>query len=329
MYDNNQSSFNPYAQNITILKNYFKRPTVLTLGILYIISGIIAIAVGILSGSYVNEVVDYSLALQEITGGTATGDMQFINDLLSNHLPNAVTISIAPSLISTILFVTAFFIIYTKSKNPDPNASPKAGFTILYILAIFNLISAIIASLVLLLTIAAFILIFVSLVKNANFANSDIIALSIVFVFIIAIFAFIITAILIYTISNLKYIKSVLNGLTSVALSDKGAGAYGTFSIIYGVFALISVIQNLLSIPIISAINELTSTDIPIKIQGSFSILTIIAGVASLISAVIMIFNAIIALGYKKYIHNITGEFNDLNSGQNYIPALQPNQNED
>lgn len=319
MHDNNQSSFNPYAQNVAIIKNYFRRPTVLVLGILYVVSIVLSVIVTLTSGGSLSEM--YRAVFEFQGSGITAEDMQIFNAITT---PQTMTIimmvAMIPSLIISTLSAIAHFVIYYKSKNDDASSNPKAGFTVLYVLTILNLISVAFAVLMLLIFIVAFIVLIVSAFQDPTIASNELVIITALCSFMVILFAGVGALMLIYAISNLNYIKSVRKGLTSVNLSYKGAGVYGVFSMIYGVITLLSAIQSLLYAPMTQMINQMAPEEFPTEMFEGLSSITLVSALGSAVSGAAMIVTAVIALGYKKYIKNITDGF----SGFGVTPTSAP-----
>ncbi len=311
---NNQTTFNPFAQNLAIVKSYFKRPLVLALGILYLVSIVLSFASVFTMGTSISDM--YS-TMFEMTGvyEEMPSEMSglFSNFTSQGFLTTVFAVAMIPSLVITAFYATAYFIIHFKSKNESESSSPKAGFTILFVLAILNLIYAIFTALLFVLFIALFIVGAIAISQDPTVSSSDSTVATVMFSVCALIFAGIAAILLIYTISNFNYIKSAKNSLSSATLSCKGAGTYGVMSIIFGITALLSVLPSLVMAPLMSSMSQMMPSDFaaefPAEIFSSMSSLYLISGIMSVLSVAIMIIDAIIALGYKKHINNITNGF--------------------
>lgn len=301
MYDNNQYTFNPFAQNLSIIKNYFKRPAVLVLAIIYIASLIASVAISLTMIPAMTNIWGAMLSIPEVASELTAEDMSMFSTYMSpNVMFTSMLSSMAPSLIMTALISAAYIIIYVKSKNNNYAATPQAGFTILYILAILNLISAIMACVWILLI--AVITVVISISTNSSSTEQG---LTTVLVISCAIFALLIAMLLTYAISNVRYIKSVKDSMNSVTLSCKGAGVYGGFCIVFAVFSIFGVLGSLVMTGLFSMMGELVPELAQYGILEALTPIYLISAVSSVISAVMYITDAVIARGYKKYITNI------------------------
>ncbi len=311
---NFQTNFNPYAHNQAIVKSYFKRPLVLVLGILYLVSIVLSFASVFSMGTSMSDM--YS-TMFEATGvyEDMPSEMSgiFSNFTSPGFLTTVFAVAMIPSLIITALYATAYFIIHFKSKNEAESSNPKAGFTILFVLAILNLIYSIFAALLLLLIIALFIVGAIAISQDPTVSGSDVTIATVMFSVCALIFAGIAAILLIYTISNFNYIKSAKNSLSSATLSCKGAGTYGVMSIVFGITALLSVLPSLVMAPLMGSMSQMMPSEFgaefPAEIFNSMGSLYLVSGLMSAFSVAIMIIDAIIALGYKKHINNITNSF--------------------
>lgn len=307
---NFQTNFNPYAHNQAIVKSYFKRPLVLVLGILYLVSIVLSFASVFSMGTSMSDM--YS-TMFEATGvyEDMPSEMSgiFSNFTSPGFLTTAFAVAMIPSMIITALYATAYFIIHFKSKNEAESSNPKAGFTILFVLAILNLIYSIFAALLLVLIIALFIVGAIAISQDPTVSGSDATIATVMFSVCALIFAGIAAILLIYTISNFNYIKSAKNSLSSATLSCKGAGTYGVMSIVFGITALLSVLPSLAMAPLMGSISQMIPSEFgaefPAEIFNSMGSLYLVSGLMSAFSVAIMIIDAIIALGYKKHISNI------------------------
>lgn len=303
---NFQTNFNPYAHNQAIVKSYFKRPLVLVLAILYIVSIVCSLASSFAMGNTFGDM--YSTMLNFTEAPSEVSDM--FNSFSSSGLfTGFFAIAMIPSIILTALYATAYFIIYFKSKNENENSSPKAGFTILYVLAIMSLIYAIFVALLFVLFITLFIVGSIAMSQEPNITSEESTIFTVMFSVFAVIFAGMGAIMLIYAISNFNYIKSAKNSLCSANLSYKGATTYGVMSIIFGVSSFMSVLPSLMVAPIMNTMSQLIpselESELPVEVFSQMSSLYLVSGIVSALSVAILIISAIIALGYKKHISNI------------------------
>lgn len=308
---NFQTNFNPFSQNIAIVKSYFKKPIVLTQGILYIVSAILNFASIFVVMPVMNNYFNMLFAIPEFTQGMTSADLEFFNTFMSVYTDIIVFASVIPGVIMLGLTAAAFFIIYMKSKNPDPGSSPKAGVTILFVLSIVQLIPIILASLILLLAIA--VMIIASIVTSSSEAAEASTLLWIFTVIYAIVFGGMIAIFLLFFINQVRYYKSVQNSLTTVNLSNKGAGIFGVFSIIYGVMTALNSLSVFSITPTLNAMTELApEISYIIDVFNSMTPLFIFSAGVSILTAAIYIISGIIALGYKNHIKAHTEGFSEF-----------------
>lgn len=314
--------YNPFAQNIAIVKSYFKKPTVLAQGILYILSAIASVVTAVMMSDVFNTMFDTMLGIPEVTAEMSLGEYESFKtfaDIYTSILPIA---SVIPAVIIAGLFATGFMLLYFKSKND--NSDPKSGATILFVLSILQLIPVTFMCLIFLLVIV--ILAVVLIVSSSeNYMNSaDQTGVTVVLVIYLVLFVIVGGIALTYSISRLKYYSSVRKSLTTVNLTHKGAGLYGVFTIIYGVYTAINSLSSLVFMPfsraMLTSLESEFSTSTPEyvitlfeKIFDSLSPFIAVSVVVSLISATTLIIEAVIALGYKKHIGAYTEGYTNAN----------------
>ena len=299
---NYQNGFNPFSQNISIVKSYFKKPRILTLGILYAISAVLTIISGIVMMPVLNNYMGAIMKMPGITEGMTPSDIEFFNSFMNIYVDAITLSSIIPSVIMVAITSVAFFIIYNKSKNADPTSTPKAGVLILFILSIVQLIPIILISLILLLAI---ILLVVAGIVAADTPDAGIIwVLAAVYA---VVFGTMFALFLIYFINQVRYYNSVRKSLTTINLTYKGAGIFGVFSLIYGVYMAMNSFSIFSVKPMLNLMGNLAPE--MAYITGLFDSLTplfVVSSIASILSAAIMFINGITAMGYKKHIKNYT-----------------------
>ncbi len=314
---NQNTQFNPYAQNVAIVKSYFKKPLVLTQGILYIVSGIISALSMVVMIPTMNSYMDKIFSMPEFTMGMSASEEYFMSSFMDIYMNVAMIVAIIPSLIVTALVATAYILMYVKSKNPDPSSSPKAGVTILYILSIVQLVPIILMCLWFLLIILIMILGAIVTSAESN-GSGEGAAFSIMTVIFTIVFSGMGALFLLFFINQVRYYKSILNSLTTVNLSNKGAGIYGVFSIIYGAYLAINTLSSFAIVPMFKAMaNNFPELEIALDLFSTLTPAIAVSSVASVLLTGIYIVNAIVALGYKKHINNITESFNTVE----YAPA--------
>ncbi len=291
MYD---APFNPFYQNVGIIKNYFKKPIVLILAILQFVSLIGSAIVTFALPSWLTP-------LMEMANSELPSEYRQILSFSSS----SSIVSFIPSLALGVLLGVAYLLVFIKSKNDNPNASPKAGFMILFILSIIELVSSIIACAVLVLI---FFILIIALGASGMLSSSEGIAGVAAIIMVAVIYAFLIFFLLFYSINKLNYFKSVKNSLSSIELQNKGAGAYGVINMIMAVFVALYTIILIFIAFMLGGANpisrELVRLYPNVSLSSMLPILIVLIAMM-LISVVFMVLSAILALGYKKYINNI------------------------
>ena len=307
MYEN-QNYYNPYAQNISIVKEYLKKPIVLTIGILYIVSIVFSLITAVTMGSSFGNFFDSILSYSgELSGMTA--EEQQIMSLFTNSgfFSTIMICTMIPSIIITALYVLAYFLMYFKSKNPNPDASPKGGATILFVMSIISLVGTILASLIFLLYAVIFVIFGIVAAADPGMAGEGGVVLLVVFIILALLMLGIVAILLVYSISNMNFFNSIRKSLSSVTLTHKGAGVYGVFSIIYGGMSVFSAISTMFYGPMMkfmtSMIPQEEMVGFPTGIFDSLGSMYTLSGLAALVSSVMMILCGIFALGYKKHIN--------------------------
>ncbi len=295
-----EQRFNPFAANIEIVKGYFKKSKVLVIGILYLIIaaiGIISALLGPASGqAEVMQLLD-RLGINSSDASVA---------IAASSVTNVIS-AVFTAIIFTLTAV-AFIILFAKSRSANPNSSPVAGATILYVLAIITFVCSIILAVLTVIAYALSVVFGISLFSRDSETTSQATVLFVIGGVILAIFLFL----LIFVCACRKnYYRSVRHSLTSVELQNKGATAWGVFNIIFAVFFGISTILTLVE-----------------TFRNPVSLRSVLSAVMMAATFVTRILDASIALGYSRYIkRHITGYNNTpYNGAQNNGYAPVPNQ---
>lgn len=303
--DNNQTyTYNPYAQNVVILKSYFKRPAVLIVGIIFCISIVLGIA------SALTIPTDYigNTYAQLYNDMGLYEEAQMFQDFYSSPISGLSSVtSMLPSLAMTALMAFAYIIIYKKSKNDDINSNPKVGFVILFIISIVQLVISV-SSIALVLLIFAILGVglFAVLSTDTNILTNpqDKLIVDITLGVCVLIFVLMFTLLLVYAISRMKYTKSLKNSVSSVQLSYKGTKAYGVSSIIFGIVEFVCVVPTLAFVLIAYYIGENAPVGLPIPLFCISFALVILSGV-------LYIVDGVIALGYRKHVRNVMNGYEE------------------
>ena len=320
-----EQPFNPFAKNLAIVKDYFKSSSVLVFAILKTVVIALTIPMAILSTvvspfmiSAAQNRTDQALA------GASPDEAQFVRDFLDpiwrlaqdavgTTSPVQAVMNNLPSLLVPVLVAVALFLIYFKSKNTDPASKPTAGVMILYVLAVIQLVMIWIALVSVILVIIFLFWLFaamqdvtgtVSSIEAPMFLSDPVVlpfaidaeALRII-VLVVAISLSIMTVIvgfvaLFTAINRKRYYRSVKQSISSVELQSKGARPYGVMCVIGAVFSGIGL-TNLFT-------NFAALFTAPAN--GAYIAYIIISALFQIAGFVALIFEAKIALGYKKYI---------------------------
>lgn len=315
--DNNQTyNYNPYAQNVAILKSYFKRPAVLIVGIIFLISlalsiaSIFAMPTDYIGNTYAQLYND--MGLYE--------EAKMFQDFYSSPISGLSSIiSALPSLALSALMGIAYIIIYKKSKDDNINSSPKAGFVILFIISIVQLVMAIgVTALFFGVFAIMWIALYAIISTDYKFPTNpqDELIVGVTFGVCALILALMFTLVLVYSISRMKYTKSLKDSVSSVQLSFKGAKAYGVSSIIFAVMELLFLFPTLIIVLLSYYIADISPVGLPIPLF-SISLASVV------LSGVLYIIDGIVALGYRKHIRNLTNNYAE--GPYNYgVPATYP-----
>lgn len=315
---NFQSGFNPFAQNISIVKSYFKKPRVLTLGILYAVSALLSVISGFIMMPVLNDYLGALMKMPGFTEGMTPSDVELFKTFMNVYVDVISLASIIPSVIMVAIISAAFFIIYNKSKNADPTSTPKAGVLILFILSIVQLVPIVMLAVMLVFAIL------IPIIASISVSGTPDAGILWVATTVYALVFGILTAImLVYFINQVRYYNSVRKSLTTINLTYKGAGIFGVFSIIYGVSSVMSSFSVLTIKPTMQAFANLAPelaflTDLFDTLNPLFGI----SAIASLLSATTMILNGITAMGYKKHIRSFTEGYSEF--GVDNTVAAEP-----
>ena len=299
-----EQQFNPFAANLAVVKGYFKNGKVMALGILYVLSAIIsAISTVVVSLSGKSFINDFIMLMNQV-------DPALANEIQSNIDMNAfqsssivsVIFSVVISAALTILVAAAFFIIYSKSRNEDPQSTPLGGVNILYVLSVIAMVLTIIGfvlGIVCLVGMFLAIFFYAGELKGTVEASGyviDLEALSKVLMpayIVIAIISLIALIFgLVAVINRKRYYGSVKDSLTTVELQNKGAKGFGVICVISAIFTALSLFGSVGTI--LSVVSAGLSSASLIAAGSNF--------VGTLIYFIILILEARVALGYKRFI---------------------------
>lgn len=243
MYNNPapMGNFNPYEQNVSLLKNFFSKPIIMILAIL---NGV----------SFLLSIISFFMQM-----GTMDSTMKYYTYVLGNQYSSVysnvlpiVVITALCSLVFTLLNALGYFFLSFKAKNPDPKSNPAVGAKILWVLSIIKLVLACIGAVILI--ILAFILFSVSsdFAKfDYGLANSGTIAVVGVMFIIAAVFIFF------NLFVEFRFFSSVNASFNSVQIKSKSSIAFAVFSIITAVFSVIALFLNMDTATFLSIITNI------------------------------------------------------------------------
>ena len=291
-----EQQFNPYGSNLAIVKGYFRSGKVLTLGILYIVSVIVNIFMAT-SISY-DALIYQIISLLGREGVSIPSEVRYA---IMNSSSSTTIVSIISASIVPILTALAFIIIFAKSRSTSEVSSPSAGITILRVLSIITFVFTIIGVVILGIVIAALLILAIYAVDNYG-SNTATMALTGMIIVGVIYVAFAIISI-IYAASYKNFFRSAKRSITTPNLENKGAVAYGVFSIIFAVLSVSGMIYNIVLFPASAGIILLSYV----------------------IQLLLYIFTAIVAIGYGKYINRHKNSINTTPyGGAAFAPAPEP-----
>lgn len=274
MYNNPapMGNYNPYEQNSGLLKTFFSKPVVIILAAVGGVSALISIISFFMQIGTLDTTIRY---YNYMMGG------QFAS-FYSNIKPLFIIFSIC-SIAMTIINALGYFLLYSKSKNPDPQSNPKAGSTLLWVISIISFVVTCILAVFLI--IVAFIL-FIASGEVSRYEASIMTTVGVAMIIVALVFFF-------YFLFQFRFFSSIHTSFSSVQIVSKSSVAFAVFSIIFCVFAFISLFTSL----------------------DTATAMTVIS---SLISIVNSVFLAVFALSYNSFVKSVT-------TGANPIGGFMPN----
>ena len=307
-----EQQFNPYAANIAVVKDYFKKGRILAMGLLKALAGVLSIVTSyilisnsgnlfrILMDWYRSNGIDMNEYLSDYGVTDAFGSGTFI-------------VSAVITVIVTAVPVLGYILAYVKSRNQSPDASPEAGVTILWVLSILSLIgvSAILGFFLLILGFAA--VLGGSGTGLTDGADGIYTAVVVILFIVFAIAAFVA---LFIAINRVRFYGSVRKSMTTVELQRGGAAPYGVMCVIGAVFSGLSLLSTLTSmLTVLPQIDQ----------GGALTAIYAMTAVSSVLNFAMLILDAVIALGYKKHIDAVKFGYNNTPYGsapaESFIPA--------
>lgn len=274
MYNNPapMGNYNPYEQNSGLLKTFFSKPIVIILAAAGGVSALISIISFFMQIGTLDTTIRY---YNYMMGG------QFAS-FYSNIKPLFIIFSIC-SIAMTIINALGYFLLYSKSKNPDPQSNPKAGSTLLWVISIISFVVTCILAVFLI--IVAFIL-FIASGEVSRYEASIMTTVGVAIIIVALVFFF-------YFLFQFRFFSSIHTSFSSVQIVSKSSVAFAVFSIIFCVFAFISLFTSL----------------------DTATAMTVISGLLSIVNSV---FLAVFALSYNSFVKSVT-------TGANPIGGFMPN----
>lgn len=274
MYNNPapMGNYNPYEQNSGLLKTFFSKPVVIILAAVGGVSALISIISFFMQIGTLDTTIRY---YNYMMGG------QFAS-FYSNIKPLFIIFSIC-SIAMTIINALGYFLLYSKSKNPDPQSNPKAGSTLLWVISIISFVATCILAVFLI--IVAFIL-FIASGEVSRYEASIMTTVGVAIIIVALVFFF-------YFLFQFRFFSSIHTSFSSVQIVSKSSVAFAVFSIIFCVFAFISLFTSL----------------------DTATAMTVISGLLSIVNSV---FLAVFALSYNSFVKSVT-------TGANPIGGFMPN----
>lgn len=300
-YQNQMNMQIPVQNNLALVKGYFRKKSVLAVGIF---TAILAVA------EFISIFFITPAASNFLNNGILNGQYGNIEDylgILQDAMNSSSYGSALLSLLISGLLVAAFLIIYFKSKNPMPNANPRAGFTVLQVFSIIQLVFICIAAcLALFVLIIAFMMILFSSAENnyrynfgqGYYSSSDPAIAIGVMIILFLIFAVIFALLLMWSISAVRLVGSVKKTIDTPQVTVKGAKLFGVLNIVLGISTCLGAFSAL------AAMFGIDTYGIYSYSASSFSVPALLSFVNMLCSAVFVILLGTLSLGYDKYIKN-------------------------
>lgn len=313
MYNNPapMGNYNPYEQNVGLLKNFFSKPIVL---ILAVFNGV----------SLLLSIISFFVQM-----GTMDATMQYYTYVLGNQFSSVystvqpiVVIVALCSLVFTLLSALGYFFLNFKSKNPDTQSNPAVGAKILWVLSIIKFVFACIGAV--LFIIFAFILFAASSELSRydySSAGTGIIAVVGVMFIIFAVFLFFISFV------EFRFFSSINSSFNSVQIKSKSSIAFAVFSIIAVVGSVIVLFSNIETATFMSVITGILN--IVLYIALAVFAISYNSFVKSLTNGTTPVngFMPNNQMNYDPYVHNPNGSAPNMNMGYSYRPS-QPSVND-
>lgn len=298
MNQNNQAFFNPNAHNTEIIKNYFNKPIVLARCILHAASIVISIISAYVASSFASDFIE------EIVDKLNKEIPSEFNSIIEVSSSKPDFFSILTSMTLPILTVVAFAIIYFKCSDAKATSTPKAGFTIMYVISIINLIAVSIAVGALALCLIAVLFLSGSIANDVN--AEGFLAAVIIMIVVFTIFC---TLLLIFAINQRNYYKSIKDGLNGMPLTAKGASTFAAFCTFFGVMSILGIIGSISSLIMNDALGDLTKELTGTRFDIDMGKGVFISILSSIVTAAIYFIDAKLAREYSNHINNANAAY--------------------
>lgn len=312
-YQNQMNMQIPVQNNLALVKGYFRKKSVLAVAIF---TAILAVS-ELISMFFITPAAN-SILKNGILNGQNSNLEDYLK-ILQDAMNSGSYASAIFSFLITGLLVAAFLIIYFKSKNPMPNANPRAGFTILQVFTIIQLVLICLAACF---ALFVFIIAFMMVAFGANSyptysysnpyggyeftQNGDPAVALVLMVLFFILFAVIIALFLMWSISAVRLVGSVKKTIDTPQVTVKGAKLFGVLNIVFGILSCFGALSSLFAM---FGVNTQGVFSYPAS--NAFTIVSALTFVNVLSSSVFTILLGTLSLGYDKYI-------------KNYLQSVQP-----
>ncbi len=205
MFKTEQYNFNPFVRNCNIIKNFFKKPIILTLAILHAVLGTLLLA---------------DFVIRHFFLSTYTFHFSYITEIFSICL--------------FFPFSIGYIIVYIKSRENNPMSTPLSGFSLLHVVSILKLVSIFAIYITATMSFREFL--------NTTAENVDpgietfLFAFGAVFAIgLIMLIALLLVIAFLFYIFQCRFFYKIKQNLTTISMTYKCAGTYRVFNIIFAV----------------------------------------------------------------------------------------------
>ena len=316
----NSIEFEPYEQNISIVKTFFCKKSVLIAAIINYLQTLLLTSICVLNAVFKPDALtNFSKELSMITTHPV---------LLSGNVFFILFSAFFPIIVLHTLTAIALSLIYIKSKKPDTLINPKNGFSLYRITSIIKLIFSIVFFTITLMTVIGYTALIsqnpsvlsLNLGDNASMTPATVTLIA----FFGAIFLTIFLFYIVFYIYQIKFINGVNKSMSSPNLSNKGSGSLSAFYMAL-IICLSLTLLALIGSFIVSLFSSSSNNSFPSSDQIS-NILIIASIVLSLINCIILF---LLTSGWKNKINSIkNAHLIDYNDGYDSASTMYMNQNQ-